>query len=411
MPSVADARTSREQVRIAHLGLGHFHRAHQAWYTQCANALSADHGAADGWGIAAFTGRSPRAAEVLAAQDGVYTLITRSADGDRAEVIQSISAAYDGAGEHWESTLARPEVAVLTVTVTERGYDPDPARSAASRQAHSPASAESAGARIARGLLARARASAGPIALVSCDNLNGNGDALRAAVLREADDELASWIASNASFVSTMVDRITPATTDADRAVARDLTGYDDAAPVVTEPFSEWVVAGEFPAGRPAWDRVGVTFVHDIEPYERRKLWLLNAGHTLLAAVGLAQGFETVDQAFADAGCRELLEEQWAEARVELPFDASTTDAFLADLRTRFANPRIAHRLAQIDDGSLQKLRQRQVEIIQARLEAGADPGTASLTAIRAWGRSRGLDLSEALDALKPGLARRVGES
>lgn len=398
MPSIADARTSREPVRIAHLGLGNFHRAHQAWYTQRANALDAAHG----WGIAAFTGRSARAADVLAAQDCVYTLITRSAEGDSAEAVQSIVQAHDGSGDRWEHTLADPAVAVLTVTVTERGYEPE--------ASHGATSGESAGARIARGLAARARASAGPIALVSCDNLNGNGEVLRRAVLPEVDDDLAGWIESNASFVSTMVDRITPATTDADRATAHELTGYDDAAPVVTEPFSEWVISGRFPAGRPAWDAVGVRFVDDIEPYERRKLWLLNAGHTLLAAVGLPQGHETVDQAFADPQCRALLEQQWVEARELLPFDAEATDAFLSALRARFANPRIAHRLAQIDDGSLQKLRQRQAEIIAERMDAGDEPGLASLAAIEAWGSSRGFDLPEALDALKPGLARRVYE-
>ena len=396
MPSIADARTSREPVRMAHLGLGNFHRAHQAWYTQRANTEDT----ADGWGIAAFTGRSPHAAEVLAAQDGVYSLITRSAEADTAEIVQSISEAHDGGGAEWERTLADPAVGVLTVTVTERGYEAEPAES--------DASGESAGARIVRGLTARARASAGPIALVSCDNLNANGEVLRRTVLREAPGDLRDWIETNASFVSTMVDRITPKTTDADRATASDLTGYDDETPVVTEPFSEWVVSGDFPAGRPAWDRVGVRFVDDIEPYERRKLWLLNAGHTLLAAVGLPRGHETVDQAFADPDCRALLEEQWQEARPLLPFDDATTDASLAALRSRFANPRIAHRLVQIDDGSLQKLRQRQAEIISARLDAGEEPGRASLAAIEAWGTSRGFDLPEALDALKPGLARRA---
>lgn len=394
MPSIAQARGHRYPVRMAHLGLGNFHRAHQAWYTQHANALGMD---ADGWGIAAFTGRSPRAAEALSAQDCVYTLVTRAADGDSAEIVDAISRAHDGAGAAWEHTIADPSVAVLTVTITERGYEP------AQQQA------ESAGARIVRGLRARARASAGDIALVSCDNLRGNGEALRLAVLREVDDgRLARWIGEHVAFVSTMVDRITPATTDADRAATRELIGHDDAVPVVTEPFSEWVVCGEFPAGRPAWHSVGVRFVDDVEPYEQRKLWLLNAGHTLLAATGMPRGHETVAEAFADPECRGLLEELWVEARVLLPFDATETDAALAALRTRFANPRIAHRLLQIDDGGLQKLRQRQVAIITRRLDAGSEPGRASLATVEAWGRAHGLDLAEALDVLQPGLARRV---
>jgi fructuronate reductase len=401
MPSIAEARTARHPVRIAHLGLGHFHRAHQAWYTQHADALP-DPALGDGWGIAAFTGRSPRAAEVLAAQDSVYALITRAAEGDSAEIIQSVSEVHDGRGEAWQRTLADPGVAILTVTVTERGYEAAPAPA-------SEADAETPGARIARGLLARAQASAGPIALVSCDNLSANGEALRNAIVRETDDDdLKTWIDANASFVSTMVDRITPGTTDADRETARQLTGFDDAAPVVTEPFSEWVLSGEFPGGRPAWDRVGARFVDDIEPYERRKLWLLNAGHTLLASTGLLRGHETVAEAFADPECRMLLEDLWQEARVLLPFDDETTDAFLAALRSRFANPRIAHRLTQVDDGSLQKLKQRQAAIVSARLDAGDEPGRASLATVEAWGRLRGLDLPEALDVLQPGLSGRV---
>jgi fructuronate reductase len=401
MPSIAEARTARHPVRVAHLGLGHFHRAHQAWYTQHAHALP-DPGVADGWGIAAFTGRSPRAAEALAAQDSVYALITRAAEGDSAEIIQSISEVHDGRGEAWQRTLADPGVAILTVTVTERGYEAGPT-------AASETDAETPGARIARGLLARAQASAGPIALVSCDNLSANGEALRDAVARETDDDdLKTWIDANVSFVSTMVDRITPGTTDADRETARELTGFDDAAPVVTEPFSEWVLSGAFPGGRPAWDRVGARFVDDIEPYERRKLWLLNAGHTLLASTGLLRGHETVAEAFADPECRMLLEDLWQEARVLLPFDDETTDAFLAALRSRFANPGIAHRLTQVDDGSLQKLKQRQAAIVSARLDAGDEPGRASLATVEAWGRLRGLDLSEALDVLQPGLSARV---
>ncbi|NNC11328.1 mannitol dehydrogenase family protein [Planctomonas sp. JC2975] len=402
MPSVADARSSRPEVRMAHLGLGYFHRAHQAWYTERANALPpADR---DAWGIAAFTGRSPRTAAALAAQDCVYTLITRAAEGDSAELVQSIVRAHDGAGSDWERTVADPSVALVTVTVTERAYE-----TAEEQSGHAEPADETAGARIVRGLAARAQASAGPIALVSCDNLTGNGEALRLAVHREVHDgALAEWIAQNVSFVSTMVDRITPHTTDADRDTARELTGYDDAVPVVTEPFSEWIIQGDFPAGRPAWELVGARFVDDIEPYERRKLWLLNAGHTLLAATGIPRGHETVAEAFADKECRMLLEDLWAEARVLLPFDEATTDAALSALRTRFANPRIAHRLVQIDDGSQQKLRQRQAAIITARLDAGDEPGRASLATIEEWGRVRGLDLAEALDVLQPGLARRA---
>ena len=131
--------------------------------------------------------------------------------------------------------------------------------------------------------------------------------------------DLDDWIRSEVSFVSTMVDRITPATTPADVAAVRRLAGWDDAAPVVAEPFAEWVLAGEFPAGRPAWEAGGARFVDDVEPFERRKLWLLNAGHSLLAYRGLLRGRATIADAVADPGLRAHLEQLWEEQRADLP--------------------------------------------------------------------------------------------
>jgi len=182
-----------------------------------------------------------------------------------------------------------------------------------------------------------------------------------------------------------MVDRITPATTDADREAVRRLTGWDDAAPVVTEPFAEWVLAGSFPAGRPAWDAAGARIVDDIAPYERRKLWLLNAGHSLLAYHGLAAGHGTVAEAVADPALADELEELWSEQRTELPFDAATVDEALAALRSRFGNARIEHRLAQIATDGSQKLGPRIIDPLRSRLSAGRDPGRAQLGVLAAW--------------------------
>jgi fructuronate reductase len=356
-------RSVRHPVRVAHLGLGAFHRAHQAWYTQLAG---------DGSGIAAFTGRSAEAARVLAAQDAVYTLVERGAEGDSATLMEVLSEVHDGADtEAWRRVLADPEVGVLTLTVTEAGYRPG----------------SSAPARVLDGLRARHAAGAGGMAVVSCDNLPDNGRILRDAVLALAEpgSEVEAWIRSDVSFVSSMVDRITPATTDADREAVRRLTGWDDAAPVVTEPFAEWVLAGSFPAGRPAWDAAGARFVDDIAPYERRKLWLLNAGHSLLAYHGLAAGHGTVAQAVADLALADELEALWSEQRTELPFDAATVDEALAALRSRFGNARIEHRLAQIATDGSQKLGPRIIDPLRSRLSAGRDPGRAQLGVLAAW--------------------------
>lgn len=364
--SVAALRRERHPVRLAHLGLGAFHRAHQAWYTQRANDAGGD------WGIAAFTGRSPAAAELLHAQGEAYTLLERGPERDAAELVESISRAVDGAdAAAWAATIADPAVVVLTVTVTEAGYE------------------GAAPGRIAAGLAARREAGAGPIAVVACDNLADNGGGLAARVRAAAetgDAGLAEWIDGNVSFVSTVVDRITPATTPDDLAIASRLVGAHDAAPVVTEPYREWVLAGGFPAGRPEWERGGARFVDDIRPYEERKLWLLNAGHTLLAYAGLLRGFATVDEAVADPALRARLERLWAEHRAVLPLDAAELDEWLDALRARLANPRIRHTLEQIGRDGSYKLPERILQPIERRRAAGLDAGPEQLAVLADWG-------------------------
>jgi len=342
-------------TRLAHLGLGGFFRAHQAWYTERANALGGDT-----WTYTAFTGRSAELARAMTAAGNEYTLIERAADGDTASTIRSVAASFAGSEtDAWTSALSDPELAVVTLTVTESGYD---------------AAASPVAGRVLEGLAARRAAGAGPLALVSCDNLSGNGEVLRGLLVRLAqasDHDLARWIDANVTFPSTMVDRITPHS--------------EDPLTVITEPFSEWVIAGEFPAGRPAWDEVGARFVDDVAPFERRKLWLLNAAHTTLTYLGLLRGFQTVDEAFADPELRAAVDELWAEVRPVLRFSDSETDAALDALRTRFANPRIGHRLEQIARQGREKLAQRQRAIMAARVEAGLTPGDACEATIAAF--------------------------
>jgi fructuronate reductase len=284
-------------ARVVHLGLGAFARAHQAWYT---------HHAPDGadWPIAAFGGRSASLADALTASGGRYTLVTRAPDGDRFETITAITSAH-GAGDTdaWLARLVDPATAVVTATVTEAGW-----------HAAGPTSAP---ARLVAGLDARRRADAGPLAVVPCDNLPANGEVAARVVTdvaARADDDLASWIAEQVSFVSTVVDRITPRTTDADRGAVRSATGVDDPSPVVTEPFSEWVLAGAFPGGRPAWDAVGARLVDDVAPFARRKVWLLNGAHSLLAYLGSIRGHATVDAAVADEVCAAAVARWWSAA-------------------------------------------------------------------------------------------------
>lgn len=378
-------------VRIVHLGLGNFFRAHQAWYTDRAPD------AAD-WGIAAFTGRSEALARRLSAQDGRYTLITRGPSGDEARVLDCVAAAYPGPDTAALIRLfADPAVRIVTLTVTEAGYRrgadggldlaADDVRSDLAVLAGGEGELRTAPGRLVAGLRARRAAAAGPLAVVSCDNLPENGD-VTSRVVRDAaaavDPELAGWIEREVSFVTTMVDRITPATTDDDRATALRLSGFVDDAPVVTEPFSEWVLAGSFPGGRPAWDAVGARFVDDVTPFEQRKLWLLNGGHSLLAYAGGARGHLTVAEAMTDPACREWLQQWWNEAGRHLRLPETEVAAYRSALVERFANPRMRHLLAQIAADGSHKLPIRILPVLRAERDSGRLPDGA-VRALAGW--------------------------
>ncbi len=380
-------------VRVVHLGLGAFHRAHQAWYTHGANADG------DAWGIAAFTGRSPAAAAALQAQDGLFTLLVRGPEGDRIELISSISKAYDGADAGaWCAAVAAAEVGVVTVTVTENGYrrgpggglaydDPEVAADVALLRSGGPGSARTAPGRLVLGLAHRRAAGGAPIAVVPCDNLVANGQAARRVILELAQlvsIPLADWIESNVSFVSTTVDRITPATTDQDIVTVEMLTGWRDLAPVVTEPFSEWILAGTFPQGRPEWERAGARVVTDVAAFERRKLWLLNGAHSLLAYTGLALGYRTVAEAVADDRIATAIERWWDEAAPHLTIGDDEVVAYRHALTQRFANPRIRHRLSQIAADGSQKLPVRVLAVLRLEREKGVLPGGA-VQMLGAW--------------------------
>jgi len=381
-------------IRIVHLGLGAFHRSHQAWYTQHAGDSSA-------WGIASFTGRRPDAAVTLSQQDGLYTLVERADEGDTFEVIASIVEASDGddVGRLAE-LIASPGTAIVTLTVTEAAYGlgPDgrldtaaPAIAADLRELAAGAAASGKPAtplgRLVFALAARSRSGAGPLAVVCCDNLAHNGMLARQAVhgMAEAFDAgLAAWILANVSFVSTSVDRITPRTTSADLDGVASACGYRDESAVVTEPFRDWVLSGDFPAGRPRWEDAGATFVDNIEPFENRKLWLLNGAHSLLAYAGQLRGHATVAQALADAVCREAVEAFWDEASAHLHGEELRIGDYRCALLQRFGNARIAHNLAQIAMDGSAKLRLRAVPVLRAERAAGRT-GAAAGRMIAAW--------------------------
>ncbi|WP_066287287.1 mannitol dehydrogenase family protein [Arthrobacter sp. B6] len=377
-------------IRIVHLGLGAFHRSHQAWYTQQA-------GDAADWGIAAFTGRSPDTALALAEQDGLFTLVERTDSNDSFAVIGSIVEAVDGADVATLAVLlASPDTAVVTLTITEAAYladsdgafnsnAPDVAADLATLRSNAHPTTPLG--RLVLGLAARRAAGGGPLAVVCCDNLSNNGAVARNAVVGMAEawePGLAEWISTNTSFVSTSVDRITPRTTAADVAAVEAFCGYRDTSPVVAEPFASWVLSGEFPAGRPRWEDAGALFVADIEPYENRKLWLLNGAHSLLAYAGQLRGHRTVAQALADLACRHAVEAFWDEAEANLPARDLAIPAYREALLARFGNARIAHNLSQVAMDGTTKLRMRAVPVLRAERAAGR-PGSGAAVMIAAW--------------------------
>ncbi|SBS70016.1 mannitol dehydrogenase family protein [uncultured Microbacterium sp.] len=388
---LAHGGTRPTRVRIVHIGLGNFHRAHQAWYT----AHAAD--AAD-WGIAAFTGRSADQADLLAPQDGLYCLVVRGEAADRVEVVPSVVEVHDGARlDRLTQVLADPDVAIVTLTVTEAGYLLTPAGDA--DLAHPAVAADvtelteghpsgrhptTALGRLLLGLDARRRAGGGPLAVIPCDNIPGNGAYVRRGLLSLAgavSAPLAAWITAHVSFVGTSVDRITPRIHSTVPAV--EDAGWVDRSPVVTEPFSDWVLSGAFPAGRPAWETAGARFVDDLEPWENRKLWLLNGAHSILSFAGLTRGLTTVAEAIADGECRALVDAFWDEAVQALPEGIEHVE-YRAALIRRFANHRIEHRLAQIAADDATKVRYRFAAVAEASLDRGVDPA-ASAAGIAVW--------------------------
>ncbi|HET9648504.1 MAG TPA: mannitol dehydrogenase family protein [Microlunatus sp.] len=383
--------TAAAPIRIVHLGLGNFHRAHQAWYTwRSPDAAS--------WGIAAFTGRRPDAADALGPQDGLYTVIVRDAAADTLELVGALSEVRPASDhDRYLTLLAAPETALVTITVTEAGYHFGPegrladsdvvAADIATLRRDRRAPVTSLPGKLVAGLLARRQAGSGPITVLSCDNLPHNGAVTRTVVAdlaRRVDPALSDWLDTYVDFASSMVDRITPATTDADRELVAQEQHYRDEAPVPTEPFSEWVISGRFPAGRPAWESAGAHLVDDVAPYEQRKLTLLNGSHSLLAYAGSIRGHASIDEAVADPACAQWVERFWDEAVPHLTLAGPQIADYRAALLERYRNPRIRHRLAQIAADGSTKIAVRILPTVRSERAQGRVP-IGCATVLAAW--------------------------
>ena len=407
---------------IVHLGVGAFHRAHQAVYTELAMSASGS----TAWGISAASQRSRAVLEQLEPQDGLYTVVERgqsTAFRVSAPIRELLFAAEQQ--DVLAARIAAPSTHVITVTVTEKGYRHDPVTRRLDL-ADDQVLADAAGrppltvvGQLVRGLQSRHRGSAGPLTVVCCDNLSSNGATLRGLVgdfctllPRAEQAALRSWIGESVTFPCTVVDRIVPATTAGDRRDVADYLGLDDEGAVVTEPFSQWVLEDNFAAARPAWENAGAIFTPDVSPYEALKLRLLNGSHSALAYLGLLSGYAFVSEFVDVAGVSEFVRALMNEAATTVSAPGAVVEEYKQQLLLRFANPGIRHRLAQIATDGSQKLPLRLLATVRDARAAGLEP-TVSTLGIAAWMRyvtARHDDAGHPL-AIEDPLAARIADA
>ncbi|ACZ86432.1 mannitol dehydrogenase family protein [Streptosporangium roseum] len=415
---------------IVHFGVGGFHRAHQAMYL---DRLMND-GKAHDWaicGVGVLPGDA-RMRDALTAQDGLYTLVLKHPDGTReARVIGSI-VEYLFAPDDPEAVIekmAGPAVRIVSLTVTEGGYNIHPvtgefdAEAPAIRADLAPGAVPATVFGLVTEALRRRRAQGvTPFTVMSCDNIQGNGHVARrsfTAFARLADPDLAAWIESSVAFPDSMVDRITPVTTGQDREAVARRFGVEDAWPVVCEPFTQWVLEERFPGGRPPFEEAGVQVVTDVEPYELMKLRLLNAGHQALCYLGYLSGYRYAHEAATDPAIAAfLLDYMDIEATPTLrPVPGIDLEAYKRTLIERFSNPEVRDTLARLCAESSDRIPKWLLPVVREQLARGGEV-TRAAAVVAGWARyAEGIDESgepiEIVDPLRDRLtaaARRQRE-
>ena len=384
------ARTApRVPVRIVHLGLGAFFRAHGAVIVEQA---------APDWGILGVSLQNPDTRDRLAPQGGTYFAVEQGPGGEAArhvQIVQGVLVAQEDPAAVL-AAMASPEVRIVSLTVTEKGYCHQPATGRLNaghpdilHDLSSPLPRSAPGF-LVRALAARRAAGLAPFTVLCCDNLPDNGRVVRGVVIDLAtriDPALADWIAAEGRFPGTMVDRIVPATKPEDLPRVAALTGFQDAAPVLHEPFRQWVVQDDFvPGTRPDLAAAGVQMVADVAPYEHMKLRMLNGTHSALAYLGYLAGHETIADTVADPAFAAYVRRLWATEIIPAltPPPGVDLHAYAAQLFARYANPAIRHRTWQIAMDGSQKLPQRILGTLAGNLAAGRDsPGL--MLALAGW--------------------------
>lgn len=373
---------SRLASRIVHFGFGAFHRAHQALLTdRVLNAQGGDWGICE---ISLFSG--DRLMSQLRAQDHLYTVLEKGANGNQAIVIGAVHECLNAKLDSLTAIIEKfcePQVAIVSLTITEKGYCIDPATGTLDlthpRIRHdidSPGEPHSAPGILVEALSRRRERGLLPFTILSCDNIPDNGHVVKNAVLGMAekrDPALAMWIREHVSFPGTMVDRIVPAATDETLDEISRALGVADPCGISCEPFIQWVIEDRFVAGRPAWETAGVQLVTDVRPWEEMKLRMLNGSHSFLAYLGYLSGFQHIsecmqDEAFREAAYQLMMREQ----APTLSITDVDLQRYAGSLIARFANPALKHKTWQIAMDGSQKLPQRMLAGVRIHLERGS---------------------------------------
>ncbi|WP_089082773.1 mannitol dehydrogenase family protein [Aquitalea magnusonii] len=377
---------SRQDLRprLLHLGCGAFHRAHQAVY---ADELAARHGS--DWGYCEVSlSDSSGTIRALKQQDLLYSVSDIDGQGWHCRVVgiicQALSRTEDGLLAVLEA-LAHPELAIVTLTITEKGYCHSPATGQLQpdhptilHDAAHPLQPQSAPAVLLAGLRLRRQRGLPAFTVLSCDNMPANGEITRRVLMQLAalqeDAEMVDWVAQHVACPSSMVDCIVPMVSDVSRSQIRAvLGGVDDPAGVTSEPFRQWVIEDHFPQGRPAWERVGVQLVADVSPFEEMKLRMLNGSHSFLAYLGYLAGYSHISDCMQDAALAQLVQHlMLQEQAVTLVNCPQPAEDYAARLLQRFRNPALQHRTWQIAMDGSQKLPQRLLDPIRIHLARGS---------------------------------------
>ncbi|NOJ06968.1 fructuronate reductase [Vibrio splendidus] len=392
-----DYDRSALQSRIVHLGFGAFHRAHQALFTnEMLSKTNTD------WGICEinlFGGED--LIESLRAQDHLYTVAEKGAESTDVKVIGSVTESLHPNLDGIEAVLekmAEPQVAIVSMTITEKGYCADPATGKLDKNnplviadLASPTQPKSALGYIVQALKIRRERGLTPFTVMSCDNVQENGHVAKAAIIEFAqllDPELRDWIETNVTFPCTMVDRIVPAATEETLTEIAELLGCEDPCGIACEPFRQWVIEDNFVAGRPDWNVAGAEFVEDVVPYEEMKLRMLNGSHSFLAYLGYLGGYDHISDTMTDAGYRKAAFDMMMKSQapsLTMP-EGTDLEGYATLLINRFTNPSLKHKTWQIAMDGSQKIPQRMGGSLRFHLKQGSDFSWLA-TAIAGWMR------------------------